>query len=100
MSKKKHTFTYICEDCIFVFQTFEHVGKYTFCPKCGENISTHRYEVNSSVKRVQVHFTEEEMPILEKVINGEILPYQGAILLGRTIDSVKKKVGRMKKSMT
>lgn len=100
MGKKKHVFTYICEDCIFVFQTFAHVGKYTFCPKCGENTSTHRYENSTGNRRVYMPFTDEELPTLEKVIKGEILPYQGAILLGRTVDSIKKKVSRMKKSIT
>lgn len=100
MVDKRQIKNWLCEDCTFVFQTFGMVKrggkKKYFCPKCGDNVAVTEYtadRVNKS--RMPIAWKEEELKVIDQVIKGELLRYQAAILLGRSIQSVKRKVERM-----
>lgn len=100
MIDKRQIKNWLCEDCTFVFQTFGMVKrggkKKYFCPKCGDNVAVIEYaadRVNSS--RMPLPWKQEELKVIHQVMNGELLRYQAAILLGRSIQSVKRKVERM-----
>lgn len=45
--------------------------------------------------RMPLAWKEEELKVIDQVIKGELLRYQAAILLGRSIQSVKRKVERV-----
>lgn len=85
--------TWICKECVFVFTihspTSLHVPN---CPNCADHISVRRYQ---KPKGKNYHlWTEEELKLVDKVINGEMLIYQAAIKLGRTGKSVARRVAR------
>ncbi|WP_134177206.1 MULTISPECIES: hypothetical protein [Cytobacillus] len=46
-------------------------------------------------KRIYQPWTDEEMKVIEQVMNGELLRYQAAIKLGRSIKSVKRRIERL-----
>ncbi|MDQ0412703.1 hypothetical protein [Mesobacillus stamsii] len=100
MIDKRQIKNWLCEDCTFVFQTFGMVKrggkKKYYCPKCGDNVAVTEYtsdRVNKS--RMPIAWKEEELKVIDQVMKGELLRYQAAILLGRSIQSVKRKVERM-----
>jgi DNA-binding CsgD family transcriptional regulator len=44
----------------------------------------------------KIRWKPEEIEVLEQCLKGKLHPYQAAIMLGRSINSVVKKVNRMK----
>ncbi|QOK28047.1 hypothetical protein IIE26_05090 [Cytobacillus oceanisediminis] len=103
MIDRRQIKNWLCEDCTFVFQTFGkkqngRPRKY-FCPSCGENISVVKYEADrfnqKGPKRIYQPWTDEEMKIIERVMDGELLKYQAAIKLGRSIKSVRRRIERL-----
>jgi transcription initiation factor IIE alpha subunit len=46
-------------------------------------------------KRVYQVWTDEEMKVIDQVMKGELLKYQAAIKLGRSIKSVRRKIERL-----
>lgn len=97
---KQHVFTYICEECTIVFQTFGFISNKPICPKCGDSIEVRRhYGIHSTregVKNLKTRWTGKELELLQTCLNGKITPYQLAIMTGRSRDSVMKKVKRTK----
>lgn len=99
---KRHTFTYICEACTIVFQTFGLVrnGK-PYCPNCGDFIDVRTqqgiHSMKEEIKNLKTKWTEEELEILQRCVNGKIAAYQVSIMTGRSKDSVHNKLKRMKK---
>lgn len=104
---KKHTFTYICEDCTFIFQTFgkpRNRNRYMpFCPSCGEfhGVKEHDgiHSNKETVKNLKTRWKEEELELLRRCIKDKTEPYKVAILTGRSKDSVSKKMKRMKSGL-
>ena len=102
MTKKMHNCrTFICEDCIFVFQVYEtkRGGKPYFCPKCGDKKAVGKYDperVTQGNKNLKLKWTGEELDILNRCIKGELNAHQVAFMIGRSINSVAKKVARVK----
>jgi uncharacterized protein YlaI len=100
MVDKRQIKNWLCEDCTFVFQTF---GKKVrgrqrtyYCPNCGDNVAVTEYVADRFNKnRVYQVWTEEELKVLDLVIKGELLKYQAAIKLGRSIKSVRRKIERL-----
>jgi hypothetical protein len=91
---------WLCEDCTFVFQTFGKIergrSKSYYCPNCGDNVAVSEYIADRvNKKRVYQLWTDEEMKVIEQVIKGELLKYQAAIKLGRSIKSVRRKIERL-----
>jgi hypothetical protein len=100
MIDKRQIESWLCEDCTFVFQTFgkKERGrrKAYYCPRCGDNSAVTEYAAERYNKsRMPLPWKEEELKVIDQVIKGELLRYQAAILLGRSIQSVKRKVERM-----
>lgn len=100
MNDKSQIKNWLCEDCTFVFQTFGMVKrggqKKYFCPKCGDNIAVTEYKADRVNKnRMPLPWKDEELKVIDQVIKGELLRYQAAILLGRSIQSVKRKVEKI-----
>lgn len=100
MSKNPYANTYICDDCSFSFQVYAPGTRKKnayFCPSCGENFSVRRYkpETTTKGKRVIIKWSDKEMALLDKVKAKELAPYQVAIMTGRSINSVKKKLLRV-----
>lgn len=102
MIDRRQIKNWLCEDCTFVFQTFGKIERGRrrtyFCPQCGDNVSVVEYvadRFNKGPRRVYQVWTDEEMKVIEQVIKGELLKYQAAIKLGRSIKSVRRKIERM-----
>jgi len=90
---------YECQDCDFTFITYKRVErKIPFCPNCGECISVIETEAKGVSTRESYRvWTEEELEVVRKVAKGEMMPYQCAMLLGRSKSSVSCKARRLKK---
>lgn len=92
---------YICNDCEDIFAIFRKPKGRPGCPFCMDNASVRVYRTNEPNRRSgtgsKVKYTDEEKAVLERVLKGELRPYQAAILLGRSNMSVIKKLGRMRK---
>lgn len=101
--KREHPIseTFICHDCVFVFTTHSKPkqGKKYFCPCCGDGISITKYKPEKIDKRIYKVWTDDEIPFIDKVINGEALIYQVAVKLNRSFGSVRKKVELRKKEL-
>lgn len=100
MIDRRQIENWLCEDCTFVFQTFGMIKrggrKKYFCPKCGDNVAVTQHVADRfNKKRVYMHWKDEEIKVLEQVRSGELLKYQAAIKLGRSIKSVRRKIERM-----
>jgi len=99
LSKNPYAKVYICEDCSFSFQVYAPAikKKSYFCPSCGENVSVRRYkpEITTKGKRVNIRWSDEELELLSKVKENGLAPYQVAIMTGRSINSVHKKLARV-----
>lgn len=100
MIDRRQIENWLCEDCTFVFQTFgkkERGRRRTYyCPSCGDNVSVIEYVADRFNKnRVYQVWTDEELKVVEQVMKGELLKYQAAIKLGRSIKSVRRKIERM-----
>lgn len=100
MIDKRQIESWLCDDCTFVFQTFgrkQRGGRRAYyCPKCGDNVAVTEYVADRFNKnRVYQVWKDEELKVLEQVMKGELLKYQAAIQLGRSIKSVRRKIERL-----
>lgn len=95
----KHNRTFICEECIFVFQTHSKLNKNNpYCPNCGENADVVKYigrpSQNGKYKRIA--WTDVETELANNCIDGKIDPHVLAYKTGRTLESVHLKLWRMR----
>lgn len=100
MSKNPYAHTYICDDCSFSFQVYAPGTRKKnayYCPSCGENFEVRRYYPSTAPKgkKVVIKWSKEELFLLDKVKAKELAPYQVAIMTGRSVNSVKKKLARV-----
>lgn len=84
---------YICMDCIVVFSIHSMLDKkMPCCPNCGDSIKVKTYK--KPPKQQKKPWTEDEMMLIDRIINGELRIYQVAIKLNRTSKSVRRRVER------
>lgn len=104
-----HSKMFVCEECIFVFQAHSVLTNHTrkpYCPNCGDNFEVRQYQADRMVKRkkgqklVKPPWTPSELALLDCIIAGELLPHQVAIKIGRSINSVNKRLTRRVKQLT
>jgi hypothetical protein len=92
-----------CTDCHdFIFAIYSHVGKKKtpHCPKCGETVFTIKIEPPLlSARESYQPWKAEELPFIHQVIRGEMLPYQCAIKLDRSLASIESKCRRVKRDV-
>ena len=89
---------FFCKDCQFTFAIYDNLYHPPYCSKCGDNIHTIKIDPPFlSARENYKPWSENELPLIEKVMKGEILPYQCAIMLDRSIASIEGKVRRLKK---
>lgn len=97
---------FVCEDCVFVFQTHSPMKKKPFCPNCGENIEVRKYSADRITKRekgdklVKPVWTPPELELLDKIISGDLQSHQVSIMIGRSINSVIKRTKRRREEMS
>jgi predicted RNA-binding Zn-ribbon protein involved in translation (DUF1610 family) len=89
-----------CDDCEIVFQIY-HPSRYKvkfYCPECGDNVAVARYKAERCNEdgKVKNRWSKEELAVLQEVINGKESSYRAAFRIGRSINSVSKKLGRVK----
>lgn len=97
--KLKFQKDYICDACPCVFIIYaSKLNRKPSCPICGESMDVRRYEAKrcDESKSLKSRWTSHEEDLAKKCLTGELLPYQVAILLGRSINSVTQKVRRMR----
>lgn len=88
---------YICTECIFVFNVFSKridgrgVRHGFYCPSCGEHFAVIPYVKESSTYK-RIAWTPEETKELKNYMGRDIPPHQIAVLLGRSLSSVKNRV--------
>lgn len=82
-----------------IFQVHTNMKTKPYCVKCGERFEVRRYHAERTDKKskVKLRWTQEELEILNKCINKELEPHQVAIITGRSINSIIKKVARVKR---
>jgi hypothetical protein len=92
---------YKCVECHdFTFAIYNQVGKrkVPHCPKCGENTDVIKIDPPVlSARESYKPWEEWEVPFIHQVINGEMLPYQCAIKLDRSLASIESKCRRVKR---
>lgn len=103
VKQKVHSRSWLCEECILVFDVHKVLRKTPICPECGDRIAVRRYEGarngdgRKSGKGAKIRWKPEEMTLLEACMDGNELPYRVAILIGRSTNSVAKKLARMRR---
>jgi hypothetical protein len=88
---------FLCKDCNFRFKVFAHFTKNrrkAFCPNCGENISTEKLPSRKHIQHKS--WTQDEIKLLDKVLNGEIKKHTAAMKLNRSLGSIRRKLDRVK----
>lgn len=65
-----------------------------YCPKCADHIAVERYKPVVRKKQKKRKWTQEEIQLLDRVIQGELLTYQVAAKLKRTDRSVRRRLQR------
>ena len=89
---------FLCKECDFTFAIYDSLNKPPCCPKCGDHLATIKIDPPFLSARENYKPWEVwELPYVEKVMSGEILPYQCAMKLDRSIASIEGKVRRLKK---
>lgn len=90
---------FVCDDCHAPFSV--HVPlpkrKRVFCPLCGENTATRKYQserTNPDSKK-KLRWSAAEVAVLAEVKSGGLSPIQAALKLGRSPNSVMKKLSRI-----
>jgi hypothetical protein len=84
-----------CED--FIFTVYKNLASWAlmYCPKCGGRMCKGIKPPTLSARENYKPWKKEELPFIHQVINGEILPYQCALKLDRSIASIESKVRRI-----
>jgi hypothetical protein len=92
---------YICVECDdFKFAIYNQVGKGNspHCPKCGDSIATLKIKPPVlSARENYKPWKDEELVYIHQVLNKEIMPYQCAIKLDRSLASIESKCRRVKR---
>jgi hypothetical protein len=86
-----------CKGCHdFKFAIYNTLRKNSpFCPRCGESVNTIAIEPPVlSARENYKPWKREELPFIHQVIKGEMLPYQCALKLDRSIASIESKCRR------
>lgn len=106
--RSKHTHSFHCHRCILSFQTFgpprgrTHGGVY--CPACGEydevRVQRGMHGQREEMKNLKIRWKPEELEILELCIQGKLTNYQVAVKIGRSVNSVSKRLKRAKAERT
>jgi transcription elongation factor Elf1 len=89
-----------CMVCNFTFTIYKAMGKRRtpLCPNCGDSVEVVKIVPTASNSRESYRrWTKEEIEVVRKVANREIFPYQGALILDRSISSVACKARRMRR---
>jgi ribosomal protein S27AE len=94
-----HNKNYVCEECNFVFQIYaisKRGRKKYFCPSCGEKTHVTEYKAarNISGKRQKILYSPEEIELIHKCIKGELKTFQVALMIGRPVNAVCKRIAR------
>ncbi|MEC1716636.1 hypothetical protein [Schinkia azotoformans] len=93
---------FICEDCVFVFQIHTSCKdmKKPYCPKCGEKFEVRNYQsVKKGEKLIRIKWKQEELELLDRCISGDLGAHQVAVMTGRTVNSVLKRIPRRKEEL-
>ena len=90
---------YECKDCDdFTFAIYSKPGKGSaiYCPRCGDCMDVVKIEppVLSARENYKIWDDEKELPYIHQVIRKEIMPYQCAIILDRSLASIESKMRR------
>lgn len=95
------TMKYYCDDCIFVFEIFEKIGprRKLFCPKCGDDMATKRYQTELKEPNRR-KWVASEIELIDKLIKGEVQIYALSNKLNRTVKSIKGQMERRLKNET
>lgn len=74
----------------------------SFCPYCGENIAVtsykgeHKQTAEMGLNGPKIRWKQAELDVVDQVINGKVRPIQAAHMLGRSVNSINKKVKRVR----
>lgn len=72
-----------------------------YCPSCGDSDNVTRYGADRTTKKVEgekipkIRWTQQELELLQQAKDKKLQPHQVAIMTGRSINSVMKKLGRV-----
>jgi uncharacterized Zn finger protein (UPF0148 family) len=94
--------TYMCGECIFVFTVHSKMqkGKKTVCPSCGDSVEVVKYQTFSEPNRkIYETWTDEELKLIDKLVEGKAKIYQVAALTGRSFGSVRLKRNRRREEL-
>lgn len=94
--------TYFCQACIFVFTIHSKlkIGKTKpYCPNCAENIPVVVYVSPIKKQEKQRLWTDEELILIDRLINGELMKYQVAMKLKRSEKSIRNKLAHRRKEL-
>lgn len=90
---------YECKECDdFTFAIYSKPGKGSaiYCPRCGDCMDVVKIEPPVLSARENYRpWKKEELPLVHKVIRKELMPYQCAIILDRSLASIESKVRRI-----
>jgi hypothetical protein len=73
------------------------IGGYMYCPRCGGRMCKGISPPTLSARENYRPWKDEEMVYIYQVINKELMPYQCAKKLDRSLASIESKVRREKK---
>lgn len=96
----KHNKTFICEECVVVFQTHTKITGKPFCPNCGSRKYTLDYEGRNQTKNLSARcsrWTSGELAVIKNAIEKDKDLHQIAWMLGRTVSAVRTKNWRIKR---
>lgn len=89
---------WMCEACTVTFQVHTPLSKRPYCPNCGDDVEVRRYKAQrSDPVPTKIKWSDAEIQLLDRCITKELLPYQVALLTGRTPNSVTKRLERRRK---
>lgn len=97
MRNQRH---YVCKDCDAIFTVYisEKNRKKPCCPWCADSVSVYPYtaERNGKDKHTKQRWSDTELDVLREVVERREMPYRAAMRVGRSVNSVTKKVARMR----
>jgi hypothetical protein len=91
-----------CSDCEdFIFTVYQRLSNwaYMYCPRCGGRMCKGIKPPTLSARENYKPWKDEELVYIHQVLNKEIMPYQCAIKLDRSLASIESKCRREKKNV-
>lgn len=87
---------YVCRDCKISFCIFYLPDRKPNCPKCGDpfGVRFNTEDVKLTDKKY-ARWTVEELELIDKYFENELTVRQIASITGRTVGSVRNKIGRV-----